>query len=470
MGKARVSFPVLLVDDEEEILFSTGTMFRMEGFDNILTESDSRKVMAILEEREVSLILLDLNMPFVSGYDLLKAITASHPDVPVIIMTAANELELAVECMKSGAFDYFVKPAEKNRLLASIRRALELHNLRNEVSMLTRELLSDRSQHDRAFAPIVTRSPKMRSIFSYLSAVAATDQPVLITGETGVGKELVARSLHVASGRKGAFVAVNIGGLDDQNFSDTLFGHSKGAFTGADQLREGLVAKAAGGTLFLDEIGDMTLSSQIKLLRLLQEHEYYPLGSDLLKRCDARIVVATNKDLQEMMAGNGFRKDLYFRLKSHHVTIPPLRERLEDIPLLLEYFLEQAAEELNKARPSYPPQLPDYLASCAFPGNVREFKAAVLDAVACHQKGMLSLAGFQDLIVNRTTSDNSDPLRFVEELDGVSGNGSMPTLKDAEEALISHALSLANNNQGIAASYLGITRQALNKRLTRKGQ
>jgi DNA-binding NtrC family response regulator len=470
-NKYKVIFPILLVDDEEEILFSAGIMFRMEGFSNILTEHDSRNVMGILEKQEVSLIILDLNMPFLSGYELLKAIAISHPHIPVIIMTAANELELAVECMKSGAFDYFVKPAEKNRLLGCVRRALELHSLQNEVSLLSRQLLSDRLEHESAFATIITRSPKMRRIFSYLTAVAGTDQPVLVTGETGVGKDLIARAIHDASSRKGSFVAINIAGLDDQMFADTLFGHCKGAFTGAGQTREGLITKASGGTLFMDEIGDLSPSSQIKLLRLIQEQEYYPLGSDIPKKSDARIIVATNGDLCQMVEQNNFRKDLYYRLKGHHVTIPPLRERPEDIPLLLSYFLDEAAETLHKPRPTYPAQLSDYLTSYEFPGNIREFKAMILNAVACHQKGMLSLSGFRDTIVKRETFTKTDPIGFIQDLNrGDATDRSMPTLKDAEDALVSHAMALANNNQGIAASYLGITRQALNKRLTRKVQ
>lgn len=466
---AKVAFPVLLVDDEEEILFSTSVMFQSEGFNNILTANDSRKVMGILDKQEISLIILDLNMPYLSGYELLKEISVSNPNIPVIVMTAANELELAVECMKSGAFDYFVKPAEKNRLLGSTFRALELHSLRNEVSLLTKQLLSNRFVSDPAFDPIITRSPKMQSIFSYLTAVAQTDQPVLITGETGVGKELVARSLHDASGRKGSFVAINAAGLDDQMFSDTLFGHCKGAFTGAERIREGLIVKASGGSLFLDEVGDLSISSQVKLLRLLQEREYYPVGSDLSQKSDARILVATNKNLGDMVRANGFRKDLFYRLNSHHVIIPPLRERVEDIPLLLNYFIDEAAETLKKNRPTYPVQLLDYLATYDFPGNVRELKAMILDAVACHQKGMLSLTSFRNIIASRETLTKTDPLTLVQDLrDGAHTDKSMPTLKEAEEALVAHALALANGNQGIAAAHLGITRQALNKRLSRK--
>ncbi|RII25442.1 MAG: two-component system response regulator [Geobacter sp.] len=462
-------YPILLVDDEEEILFSMSIMFRTEGVGNVLTENNSRNVMALLEKHDIALIILDLSMPVLSGYELLKEIASNYPHIPVIIMTAANELEMAVDCMKAGAFDYFVKPAEKDRLLASTRRALEMHALRNQVTLLTEQLLSDRLEPDRAFAPIVTRSPKMRGIFRYLTAVAGTGQPVLICGETGVGKELVARSIHDSSSRQGPFVAVNIAGLDDQMFADTLFGHCKGAFTGADQTREGLIAKASGGTLFLDEIGDLPQLAQIKLLRLLQEQEYYPLGTDIPKKCDARIILATNKDLATMMSEGVFRKDLYYRISAHQVRIPPLRERLEDIPLLLDYFLDEAAETLNKARPTHSAELCSYLSAYDFPGNIRELRAMILDAVACHAKGMLSLASFRKLVGHRGVSSQADPLVFLRDIrSGNAGTCCMPTLKDTEDALVAHALSLAGGNQGIAASYLGITRQALNKRLSRK--
>ena len=468
--KVTEAFPILLVDDEEEILFSTSMLFQTEGFVNIRTESDSRKVTDILAQHYVALILLDLNMPHVSGYDLLKKVGSDYPHIPVIVMTAASEVEMAVECMRSGAFDYFIKPAEKGRLLASVRKALEMHSLRNELSLLKSQILAESPSANDPFAPIVTRSNKMRSVFRYLTAVSGTDQPVLITGETGVGKELIARSIHTASARTGPFIAVNIAGLDDHMFSDTLFGHIKGAFTGADSARGGLAAKASGGTLFLDEIGDLLPQSQIKLLRLLQENEYFSIGSDRPERLEARVVVATNRNLQQMIQQDSFRKDLFYRLNAHQVCIPPLRERYEDIPLLLNLFLDEASESMNKGRPTVPPELYDYLASYDFPGNVRELKALLYDAVARHQKGVLSLASFRERIGATPATLRHDPLEFFRgaETRCYSSNPCMPTLKEAEEALIAHALLLAKGNQGIAASHLGITRQALNKRLTRR--
>jgi len=341
--------------------------------------------------------------------------------------------------------------------------------LHEEVRSLGAHLLSDRLEHEDAFADIITRNRKMRSVFRYVEAVAASPQPVFITGETGVGKELVARVLHDLSGRKGPFVAVNVAGLDDTVFSDTLFGHRKGAFTGAEQPREGLLAQASGGTLFLDEIGDLRESSQVTLLRLLQDHTYYPLGSDTPRRSDARVLVATNHRVENRIAEGRFRRDLYYRLRTHHVHIPPLSERKEDIPLLLERFVAEAAQALNRKRPSLSPELVPFLSSYDFPGNVRELHAMVFDAVACHRKGRLGVQDFKDsLDVGGAAPASPAPVGPVGEAEHFySLFGRFPTLREAELLLISEAMRQSGNNQGAAATLLGMTRQALNKRLHR---
>ena len=340
--------PVMLVDDEVQALDSFELALRSGNVNNFIRCQDSRDVISLLAEQESDVMLLDLRMPYLSGEELLPMVTTDFPHVPVIVITGADDVETAVRCMKAGAFDYIVKPVERSRLVASVKRAIELRELRRQNQLLKAHVLSDQLQNPEAFSEIITTSKIMRSIFQYIESIATSPQPVLITGDTGVGKELVARAVHTISRRQGDFIAVNVAGLDDSVFADTLFGHRKGAFTGADQTRTGLAEKASGGTLFLDEIGDLSPASQVKLLRFLQEGEFFPLGSDVAKRSDARIVVATNQELETLQNAGTFRKDLYYRLRIHHVHIPPLRERTEDLPLLLNHFLEKAAKILDK--------------------------------------------------------------------------------------------------------------------------
>jgi DNA-binding NtrC family response regulator len=292
--------PVLLVDDQELFLASAGMTLASDGITNVESCSDSRAVLSLLASREFSVILLDISMPVLSGRELLPRIVQENPELPVIMLTGINEADTAVGCMKAGAFDYLVKPVEDARLVSAVRRAVEMGQVRRENALLTRSLLSGELEHPEAFSAIVTRSAALRAIFQYAETIAGTPLPVLITGETGVGKELITMAIHRLSGRTGEFVAVNVAGLDDTLFSDTLFGHRRGGFTGADRDRSGLIERASRGTLFLDEIGDLGAQSQIKLLRLLQEGRYYPLGSDMQKATDARIVFATNRDLRAM--------------------------------------------------------------------------------------------------------------------------------------------------------------------------
>jgi DNA-binding NtrC family response regulator len=461
---------VLLVDDEPQTLLSFKIILRTSGIKNIVTTEDSREVLSLLSQKKVAVIVLDLFMPHISGIELLSKIKDDFPYISVLIMTASNEVEIAVECMKKGAFDYLVKPVEKGRFLSSIKRALELSDLRNEVHTLKKYLLSDKLEYEEAFSDIITKSKQMRSIFQYMEAIAGSEGPVMITGETGVGKELISRAIHTLNGQKGNFVAVNIGGLDDTMFSDTLFGHKKGAYTGAEHAREGLIAKASEGTLFFDEIGDMPLPSQVKLLRLLQDKIYYPLGTDISAESTARIIVATNQNLKTLKSKGKFRKDLYYRLCTHHIHIPPLRERVEDIPLLLNHFLEKSSQSLKKKKPTPPRELFTLLSTYHFPGNVRELQTMVYDAVAQHKSGILSMESFKKSMgqEHEHLSKDSSPTQSKHSNLLVELFGRFPTLKEVETFLIEEALNISKGNQGIAASILGITRQALNKRLLRK--
>ncbi len=457
--------PILIIDDEEAILLSVDTTLQLAGMNNVLTCADSRQVMAIIAQRPPSVILLDLNMPHVDGEAILDQITNENPHVPVIIITGRIDAETAVECMKSGAFDYIVKPVDENRLIASVKKSIQYGALHQENQALKEQLRENYLKHPEAFSKIITNSPKMFQLFNYIESAAKTSEPVLIRGETGTGKELIARAIHEISGTSGEFVAINVAGLDDNVFSDTLFGHVKGAFTGADTDRLGLIEKAAHGTLFLDEIGDLSQISQIKLLRLLQEKEYMPLGRDSNKTSSARIVASTHVDLWELQQKELFRQDLHYRLRTHRILLPPLRDRKEDLDILINHFVECAADTLKKKRPRIPEELAVLLESYNFPGNIRELQAMIFDAMAQNDNGILPLSVFRQHISRAQqdeakqqyhNSKNGIPIIFADPL---------PTIKQATRMLVEEAMNRAKNNQTTAASLLGISQQALSKRL-----
>ncbi len=460
---------VLLVDDDPEFLSAAGVMLRAEAVAEAHLLRDAAGVFSILEEKAPTLVVLGLGEDGHSAMELLRRIREENPGISVIVLSGAQDVALAVECMKAGAADYLLKPVEKTRFLSSVLRALEMRELRDQVEQVREQALSPPGEEEISFRGIRTRNRKMISVIRYLRGIAASRQPVLIGGETGAGKELIARAIHEESGVKGAFVAVNVAGLDDTMFSDALFGHRKGAFTGAATSRDGLIARAAGGTLFLDEIGDLAEPSQVKLVRLLEEREYYPLGADVPRVSQARILCATHRNLKALASEGKFRKDLYYRLSGHPVNIPPLRERTEDIPLLADRFLEEGAAALRKRRPTAPPELITLLASYEFPGNVREMKMMFLDALSQHRGGVLSLEVFRRAIEeNRHRRLSGEPYGPVpkEQAPFLLGDR-FPSLEEAERYLVSEALRRARNNQGIAATLLGLKRAALNKRLCR---
>ena len=447
--------PILVVDDEPEILMAVDTCLRMAGYEQIITLSDSRDVIRSMERQIPSLIILDLNMPHINGGRLLRIIRKTWPRIPVLVLTGRIEVDTAVRCMKIGAMDYMVKPIESQRLLDAVKKAiahgLDMSGVEPE---LPRELFSQ-VKNPRAFKRIITQDSQMHSIFHYVEAIAPSSRPVLIFGETGVGKELIGRCIHELSARDGKLVEVNVAGLDDNVFSDTLFGHVSGAFTGADKDRTGLIEQAAGGTLLLDEIGDLALSSQVKLLRLLQEGEYRQLGSDRMLKSDARIIASTNQDLWALEKAGKFRKDLIYRLSTHTLTLPPLRERLVDLPLLVDRFVCQAADELDKPVPDVPKDLIEALESYPFKGNIRELKSMVHDAVSRHSRGPMVATLFKGLVGE--SGENSP--------DNDSHDSRLPTLKQASRELVEKAMARTGGNQSAAARILGISQQALSKRL-----
>jgi len=463
-SKLYPDYPVLIVDDEAHIVESQLNVLRANGINNIISTTDSREVLGLLHSNEVEVVILDLRMPYISGEDILSQIRDDFPHVPVIIVTGTNEIDIAVKCMRAGAFDYMVKAVEESRLVSGVSRAIELRELKREYWDLRKRLLSDRLSNPETFSRIITQNRKMQSIFLFVESIAKTDETVLISGETGVGKELIAGTIHDLSRPEMPFVAVNVAGLDDTMFSDSLFGHRKGAYTGAADSRKGFLQQASGGTILLDEIGDLSPSSQVKLIRLLETGEYYPLGSDLAMKTDARIVVSTNKNLNEAVGSGEFRKDLYYRLSAHEIKIPPLRERKKDLPLLVNHFMEEASKKLSKEKIAVPPELIPLLEIYDFPGNIRELRSMIFDAVSKQTEKMLSLKPFKEAMGKDVQIFSK---KQTEEL--IIFKDRLPTIAQAGDILVAEAMKRAKGIRSTAAILLGISPQALGKRLNRKG-
>ncbi len=458
---------ILVLDDDTGVLKRLERLLRFNGYEDIILCEHASQVWKVLESRKVIVMILDLLMPDVDGYAVLDEMNSRRPEVPVIVATAVDDLDIVVRCMKAGAFDYVPKSAEATRLIASIRHAEEIGRLLDDNKALKDSLLGEQRPLPDYYSRVITGNRGMIAIFRYIDAIACSEKPILITGESGTGKELFAAAVHAASGRKGPLVTVNIAGLDDAMFSDTLFGHKKGSYTGAETDRSGLIEKAAGGTLFLDEIGDLSPQSQVKLLRLIEQKLYYPLGSDLTRPSDALIVAATHRNLQADADSGRFRLDLFYRLETHHIRIPPLRERPDDIPLLVEYFAEKAAGKFGKKKPSIPEELYDLLLTWDFPGNIRELESMIYDAIGRAEGRILPLESFKARIFKNGAYENShSPARSSAGTTSFfSSRTVLPTLKELSDELIQEALKRAGGNQGIAAGFLGISRTALNRRL-----
>jgi DNA-binding NtrC family response regulator len=460
-GYLEMKETILVVDDDKQMLDAIAKVLDRAGHKDISLLTDPLLVRDILKDRSAACMILDLSFPGVNGEDILSETVQSHPEIPVIVLTSSLDTDTVVRCMKAGAADYLTKPVERERLLSSVKNLLTIARLSSENEILRTHLMKE-SAGSGFFSGFISEDERIKSIFGYIEKAAVTSFPFLITRETGTGKELIAKGIHDASGRTGKFIAVNTSGLDDSALSDSLFGHVKGAFTSAVLSRNGLIREASNGTLFLDEIGDISPATQMKLLRLLQSGEYYALGSDTCMHSNARIVTATNRNLDELIRKDLFRNDLYYRLRTHWVDIPPLRKRRGDIPILLNVLIKRAAGQMGKPAPSYPKELAILLSQYDFPGNVRELEGMVQDAVASCSRGMLSLEPFRKRILN-----GEDNLTFPErrkELLNISDEH-FPSIDEVMENLILKAMKRSSGNQGIAASMLGISRQTLSSKL-----
>lgn len=465
--------PVLIVDDDALSRQGSQMALRTNGLGNTVCCEGGREALDHLANQGADAVILDLTMPGMSGEELLLRLKKEYPDLPVIVQTGEAELETAVRCMQMGAFDYMVKPVSRERLVSGVRRALESRQLVRENERLRRSVLDAGIAGCPApvFSDFEANEPGMKAIFRYVESIARSPEPVLITGETGVGKNLMAECIHKMSGREGTFVAVNVAGVDETVFSDTLFGHVRGAFTGAVSDRKGLIETAVNGTLFLDEIGDLPPVLQVKLLHLLQERRYLPVGSDVPRMTNARVVVATNRPIKDLMEDKTFRRDLFFRLRHHEIRIPPLRERSADLPGLVGRITAAQAEKLQRPVPQVGADVLGVLRAYGFPGNVRELEAILLEAVATGEDGRLSLKRIRELtgvagVVDPAPEAGGTPSGpSVPDGARVSFGAALPSITETVDALIQEALVRAAGNQAAAARMLGITRQALNRRL-----
>lgn len=459
----KYSKPILLVDDEENTLFSYSFALKRAGYTNVVCTSSGREAIEALKQEQFVLVVLDFYMPEVDGRDVLDVISEKYAGTSVVVITACDDSRIAVECLKKGADDYILKPVDDLRFITTIANVLEKRELKQQIISVNQPTDFSALKHPENFASILTGESSMYSVFKYIEAVAGGRQPVLIYGETGTGKELIAEAIHKASRRKGAFVPFSVADVDDSIFADALFGHRKGAFTGADKARKGLLLEAAGGTLFMDEVGDISESSQLKLLRFLQEGTFRAIGSDMEERADVRIIFATNADLEKKVETGRFRKDLYYRIVIHKLNIPPLRSRKKDIPILFEHFYEKAVKELGTPLKTFEKTATGVLMSYSFPGNVRELRSIAYDLAAISEDTLTA----ENIIAYLEATGRSQGAVSSSSFETAqfTYSGRFPTLKKMEGILVNEAIKLSKGNQSRAALLLGISRQAMSKRL-----
>jgi DNA-binding NtrC family response regulator len=458
---------ILLVDDEQAELDAYSLLLMSMGIRNVTTLNDSRRVLQVLEGMASPILFLDLNMPNMSGQDVLREMKAKKPQIPVIIITANSEIETAVECLRLGAHDYLVKPIDLKMFSSALRNALEIGLLRNEVMSLKGISFDPGPHANPAFKPIITQDPVMFGIFQYIESIAGSGLPTLILGETGSGKELIARAIHEVSGLTGEFVAVDISGLDDTLFSDTLFGHTRGAFTGADSGRSGLLEKARGGTIFLDEIGDLSEVSQVKLLRLLQEKIYYPLGSDQPEAMSGQGHHRRQQGSQQA-GGPGRAVPHGSLLSSEHPSHPPAAPAR---PPRRHPSARRVSDCRGRQRPCRQELSRQSAAKlCVAPaspllGNIRELKTYIFDAVARCGDGEISDRLLSGRLAGAALPSTpvTPPPPAGTPLETVFGR--FPTLDELTDFAVKEALASSGNNQSQAARLLGISKQALHKRL-----
>lgn len=447
-----INTTILIVDDEKDYLNLLRDILTDEGYVNIISLSNPFEVLDTIQKTKIDIILLDIYMPGMNGLEVLENISHQYPEIPIIMVTAVDEVDLALKAVKLGAYEFLVKPVDTDRLLLTISRALDKRFLDQEINSLRRPL--DKSIKQRKFfEDIITNSPLMHRVFDLVEIYAPTNETVLITGETGTGKDLIAKKIHELSPKKNKpYVVVNLASITPNLFESELFGHEKGSFTGATAEKIGYFEAANGGTIFLDEIGELPKELQGKLLRAIQYSEIYRIGSPRPIKLDIRIITATNKDLLEAVNRKEFRADLFYRLNRGFIHLPPLRNRGNDVVLLANHFLRIGRETYNKDVRGFSKSVLNSLLKYPFPGNIRELENLVLHTVAQSQNGkIIDKIDLPDHLLDKSM------VTFEQ-------NGFM-TIEQAIQHHVLNVLKYTNGNVQKAAVILGISERTLQRRL-----
>jgi two-component system, NtrC family, response regulator AtoC len=440
----RFGDTILVADDDPNMRKVLADRLEFLGY-RVLLAADGKETLRLFDEENAAMLLLDIEMPEMNGLDLLREIRRRKSDVPVVMITAFGSIDRAVEAMKEGAYDFITKPLKLEHLTLTVEKAVERQRLRREVEILSEEM-------DKRYQLIAGTSGKMTQAVDAAKKAAASKSTVLLLGESGTGKELFARAIHNWSERKDRpFIAINCVGLSKELLESELFGHEKGAFTGAHQLKKGKMELAQGGTVFLDEVGDMSHELQTKLLRFLQEREFERVGGTQSIHVDVRVIAATNRNLEVAIADGSFRADLYYRLNVVPITLPPLRERKEDIPGLVDFFAKRFSQEAKKASPEVSPEAMDKLLAYHWPGNVRELANLVERSVVLGQDPAVQLAELTPPIADPAPKPPPPGASYHAAIDGY------------RREVIVHALAQTQGNRAAAARILGLERSYLLK-------
>lgn len=446
-----MKFTVLIIDDEENIRNGLAANFELEDYE-VKTAANGKDGLDLVAKGDIDLVITDLRMDGISGEEVVKRVTTETPGIPVIVLTGHGSIDAAVEAMKSGAYDFLTKPLNLDQLNLIVKRALE-----NRELSLQHKLLKEEIESSACLEQMIGRSSEMQKVFSMIKKVAPAKASVLITGESGVGKELVANAIHNLSGRKDkAFIKVHCAALSESLLESELFGHEKGAYTGADSMQKGRFELAHGGTIFLDEIGEINQNVQIKILRVLQEKTFERVGGEKSISVDVRIVAATNKNLEEEVKAGRFREDLYYRLNVVHLKVPSLKERKDDLPLLIDSFIKKFAAENEKEIIGIDSKAKAALLKYDWPGNIRQLQNCIESSVVMSNGKQIKL---EDLPLSVSEYTGQEAISIPM---GIS-------LEDAEKIIIMQNLSANKGNKSKTADILGIGRKTLHRKLNEYG-